>query len=44
MKAKIYHNNYWVVVVKNGRGLKDRGTVKPRISHKRFDEMSRLIE
>ena len=34
MKAKNYFNNYWVDVVKNGQGLKDRGTLKPGISHK----------
>ena len=44
MKAKNYFNNYWVGVVKNGQGLKDRGTLKPGISHKWFDELSRLIE
>ena len=31
-------------VVKNGRDLKDRGILKPGISHKWFDELSRLIE
>ena len=31
-------------VVKNGQGLKDRGTLKPGISHKWFDELSRLNE
>ena len=31
-------------VVKNGRGLKDRGILKPGISYKWFDELSRLIE
>ena len=44
MKAKSYFNNYWVGVVKNEQGLKDRGTLKPGISHKWFDELSRLIE
>ena len=42
MKAKNYFNNYWVGVVKNGQGLKDRGTLIPGISHKWFDELSRL--
>ena len=31
---KSYFNNDWVGVAKNGRGLKDRGTLKPGISHK----------
>ena len=31
-------------VVKNEQGLKDRGTLKPAISYKWFDELSRLIE
>ena len=44
MKAKSYFNNYWVGVVKNEQGLKDRGTLKPGTSHKWFDELSRLIE
>ena len=44
MKAKSYFNNYWVGVVENGRGLKDRGNLKPGISYKWFDELSRLIE
>ena len=42
MKAKSYFNNYWVGVVKNEQGLKDRGTLKPGTSHKWFDELSRL--
>ena len=33
-----------MVVVKNEKGLKDRGTVKPNTSHKWFDELSRLTE
>ena len=43
MKAKSYFNNYWVVMVKNGQGLKDLGILKPGISHKSFDELRRLI-
>ena len=31
-------------MVKNGRGLIDPGTVKSGVSHKWFDELSRLIE
>ena len=31
-------------VVKNWQGLKDCGTLKPGVSHKWFDELSRLIE
>ena len=34
MKVKSYFNNYWVGMVKNEQGLKDRGTLKPRTSHK----------
>ena len=44
MKGKSYFNNYWVGVVKNEWGLKDHGTLKPGISHKLFDELSRLTE
>ena len=44
MKAKSYLNNYWVGVVKNKQGLKDRGTLKPGTSHKWFVELSLLIE
>ena len=44
MKAKSYFNNYWVGLVQNGQGLKDRGTFKPGISHTWFDELSRLID
>ena len=44
MKAKSYFNNYWVGVVKNGRGLKDCGTLKPGVSHKWFDVLGRSIE
>ena len=44
MKAKSYFNNCWVIVVKNGRGIKDRGTLKPGISHKWCDYLSRLFE
>ena len=45
MKAKSYlaFYNYWVGVVKNGWSIKDRGTLKPDISHKWFDKTSRLI-
>ena len=32
MKAKSYCSNYWVGVVNNGKGLKDRGILKPGIS------------
>ena len=32
MKAKSYCNNYWVGVVDNERGLKDRGILKAGIS------------
>ena len=31
-------------MVKNGWGLIDHGTHKPSVSHKWFDELSRLIE
>ena len=34
MKAKNYFNNYWVDVVNDGQRFKDRGTLKPGISHK----------
>ena len=44
MKAKSYFNNYWVGMVKNGPVLKGRGTLKPGISHKGFDELSRSTE
>ena len=44
MKAKSYINNYWMGVVKNGQVLKDHGTLKPGISHKWFQELSRLVE
>ena len=44
MKAKSYFDNYWVGVVKTGQGLKVRGTLKFGVSHKWFDEFSRLIE
>ena len=44
MKGKSNFNNYWVGVVKNWRGLKDLCTLKPGISHKSFDELSRLTE
>ena len=44
MKAKSYFNNYWMGVVKNGQSVKDRRILKPGISHKWFDELSRLIE
>ena len=36
--------NYWVGTVKNGPDLLDRGTLKSSVSHKWFDELSRLIE
>ena len=40
-----YFNNYWVGVAKNGWDLKDPVTLKPGIiSHKWFDELSRLTE
>ena len=44
MKVKSYLNNYWVGVVKNEWGLKDRGTLNPGISHNWFDELRRLTE
>ena len=31
-------------MVKNGQGFRDHGTLKSGVSHKRFDELSRLIE
>ena len=31
-------------MIKNGQGLIDHGTLKPGVSHKWFDELSRLIE
>ena len=36
--------NYWVGTVKNGPDLLDHGTLKSSVSHKWFDELSRLIE
>ena len=44
MKAKSCFNNYWVGVAKNWRDLNNRGTLKPGISHKSFDELSRLTQ
>ena len=44
MKAKSYFNNYWVGVDKNQWSLKYHETLKPGVSHKWFDELSRLIE
>ena len=44
MKVKSYVNNYWVGVVKNEWGLKDRGTLNPGMSHNWFDELRKLIE
>ena len=31
-------------IVKNGRGLIDHGTLKSGVSHKVFDELSKLTE
>ena len=43
-KAKSYFNNSWVGMVKNGWGVIDHGALISGVSHKWFDEMSRLIE
>ena len=43
-KAKRYFNNYWLGIVKNRWGLIDHGALKSSISHKWFDELSRLVE
>ena len=40
MKTKSYFNNFWVVVVKNGRGLEGLGTLKSAVSQGAIDEMS----
>ena len=34
MKAKSYFSSYWVGVVRNVWELRDRGTLKPSLSHK----------
>ena len=43
-ESKSYFDNYWVGMVKNGWGIIDHGTLKSGVSHKLFDELSRLIE
>ena len=43
-KTKIYLNNNWQGMVKNGRGLIDHVTLKSGVSRKWFDKLSRLIE
>ena len=43
-KAKNWFDNYCVGIVKNGWGLIDSGTLKSGVSHKWFDELSKLIE
>ena len=43
-KAKSYFDNYWLGIIKNGWGFRDHGTLKSGVSHKWFDELSRLIE
>ena len=35
---------YWVGIVNNGWDLMDHGTLKSGVSHKWFDELSRLSE
>ena len=42
--CSIVMQNYWVGMVKIGRDLLDQGALKLGVSHKRFDESSRLIE
>ena len=41
-KSKSYFNDYWVRMVKNGRSFIDHGYFKSGVSHKLFDELSRL--
>ena len=43
-KAKSCFNTYWVSVVRNGWGLIDYGTLESNVSHKWFDELSKMIE
>ena len=43
-KAKSYFDNYWVGMVRNGQGLLDLETLKSGVSHKWWDEWSRLFE
>ena len=43
-KVKSYFNNCWVGMVKNGQGLIYHGILKLSLSHKWFEELSRLIE
>ena len=42
--GKLCINNYWVGMVKNERDLQDNETLKSGVSHKWFDESSRLVE
>ena len=43
-EVKSYVTNYWKGMVKNRQGLLDHGTLKSGVSHKWFDQLSRLID
>ena len=43
-KVNSYFDNYWVGLVKNGWGVIDHWTLKSGVSHKWFDDLSRLTE
>ena len=43
-KLNVNSINDWVAMLKNGQNLLDHETLKSGVSHKWFDESSRLIE
>ena len=43
-EVKSHVANYWKDMVKNRQGLLDHGTLKSSVSHKWFDQLSRLID